>query len=665
MTTSTVEAETGVPPNRSGGAASGPQPNDVKAAPVDPKTQQKLDAKALKELMRPVAPSLTIGRVLAVISAILAVVPYIALVNIGAVLLDAASSGAAVDAAEVNRWIMILIATFTARLFFYFAALLITHLADIKLGHVIRERMVQRFARVPLVWFTSTNSGRIRKALQDDIGTIHHLIAHQPVDGTVATFMPLGLMGYAFYIDWRLGLLAIVTLPLYAAAMGLSMRGMGEKTVQMDQKLGVVSARMVEFVTGITVVKAFGRVGRAHSAYQEAAEEFQEFYYEWVRPLIKVSSLGMSLLAAPLILLINLGGGAWLVHHGYVSAADVLATSLIALLIPYGLEVMMNSAWSAQLAGAAASRLIDLLETPIIDDGAARAVPAGHDVVFENVGYTYGSSDDDGFALQNVSFTLAAGSITALVGPSGSGKSTLATLLARFDDPQSGQIRLGGAPLPQIADLYSHVGFVLQDPQLPAISIRDNIALGRPDASDEQIREAARAARVLEEIEALPNGFDTVYGTDTGLSGGQAQRIAIARAILVDAPVLILDEATALTDPESQHQIQQALSDLVRGKTVLLIAHRPEVIRGVDQIVLVEEGRVVAAGTHDDLMNQPGYAHLWEATTASKRSAGAGQAADAGRVADSRREVEPSAAADHHDGVGSSVVTDSNRGAQA
>ena len=172
-------------------------------------------------------------------------------------------------------------------------------------------------------------------------------------------------------------------------------------------------------------------------------------------------------------------------------------------------------------------------------------------------------------------------------------------------------------PLPQIENLYSHVGFVLQDPQLPSISIRDNIALGRPDATDEQIREAARAARVLEEIEALPGGFDTVYGADTGLSGGQAQRIAIARAVLVDAPVLILDEATTLTDPESQHQIQQALSDLVKDKTVLLIAHRPEAIKGVDQIVLVEDGAVVATGTHDELMSDQRYARLWEATTAS------------------------------------------------
>jgi ATP-binding cassette subfamily B protein len=567
--------------------------------------------------MKPVAAPLLLGRVLAVGSAILAVVPYISLVKIGALLLAAATADTTLNAQEVNRWITILILTFTLRLVFYFAALLITHLADIKLGHLIRERMVHRFSRVPLVWFTSTNSGRVRKALQDDIGTVHHLIAHQPVDGTVAMVMPLALMGYAFLIDWRLGLLAIATLPFYAGAMSLSMRGMGEKTVQMDQKLGIVSARMVEFVTGITVVKAFGQVGRAHRAYQESAEEFQDFYYAWVRPLIRVSSLGTSLLAAPLILLINLGGGTLLVQQGIVTTADVLATSLIALLIPYGLEVMMNSAWSSQLAGAAATRLTDLLETPTLNEDASETTPEGHDVVFTDVTYSYGTTEDIGFALHDVSFTLAEGTITALIGPSGSGKSTIATLLARFDDPHSGQITLGGIPLRQIGNLYAHVGFVLQDPQLPSISIRDNISLGRPDATDEQIYKAARAARIFDEIAALPNGFDTIYGADTGLSGGQAQRIAIARAILVDAPVLILDEATALTDPESQHQIQQALSELVRGKTVLLIAHRPEVIKGVDHIVLVENGAVVATGTHDELLTQPGYAHLWDATTAT------------------------------------------------
>ncbi|MEE4021683.1 ABC transporter ATP-binding protein [Gordonia sp. PKS22-38] len=601
--------------------ATEPDPDTAQAM----KAQQKAGARALKDLMRPVSAQLTIGRILAVVSGILAVFPYVALVNIGVVLLDAYNAGVAVDSDEVGRWIRILVITFALRLLIYFVALLITHFADVKLGHVIQVRLVKRFARVPLAWFTSTNSGRVRKGLQDDIGTIHQLIAHQPVDATNAVAMPVALMIYAFIIDWRLGLLTIATIPLYVAAMGLSMRDMGEKTAEMDQRLSTVSARMVEFVTGISVVKAFGRVGRAHSSYQAAADDFYDFYTDWVKPLIRISALGTSILAVPLVLLINIGVGSILVDNGSVTTADVLATSLIALLIPYALETLMNSMWSQQMAGGAALRLVDLVNTPTLPGNDDRQgdeegdEPRSHDVRFDCVSYSYGSGPDAVLAVDDVSFTLAQGSVTALIGPSGSGKSTIATLLARFDDPLSGEITIGGVSIAALTDLYSHVGFVLQDPQLLGISIRDNIALGRPDATDDDIRTAATAARILDEIESLPSGFDTIYGTDAGLSGGQAQRIAIARALLVDAPILILDEATALTDPESEHQIQQALSTLAQGRTVLVIAHRPEVIKGVDQIVVINGGRVTATGTHDELRDNPDYARLWRDTGADKR----------------------------------------------
>ncbi|MGW4844333.1 ABC transporter ATP-binding protein [Nocardia brasiliensis] len=585
------------------------------------KAQQKAGARALAGLMKPVVAPLMLARLLAVVSGTLAVVPYIALVRIGEVLLSAHTAGADVDGDEVGRWIRILLGAFALRLLIYFVALFVTHSADARLGHLLQVRMVRRFARVPLAWFTSTNSGRVRKALQDEIGTIHHLIAHQPVDGTNAVVMPLALTVYAFVIDWRLGLLSIATLPLYLAAMSLSMSGMGEKTVEMDQRLSTVSARMVEFVTGISVVKAFGRVGKAHRSYQEAAEEFIQFYYEWVKPLIRVSALGTSFLAVPLVLLLNIGVGSVLVHSGSVTVADVLATALIALLIPYAFEVLMHSMWAQQLAGGAALRLADLLDTPALPDQGGKT-PAANDVVFDKVSYSYGAGSAAASAIEDVGFTLREGTVTALVGPSGSGKSTIATLLARFDDPRSGTISIGGVAVADIADLYSRVGFVLQDPQLLALSLRDNIALGRPDATDAEVREAARAAQVLDEIEALPDGFDTIYGKETGLSGGQAQRISIARALLVDAPVLVLDEATALTDPESQHEIQQALSRLVHGRTVLLIAHRPEVIKGVDQIILIDSGRIVATGTHDELLSQPGYARLRESSTPTEVKTG-------------------------------------------
>ncbi|WP_222843804.1 ABC transporter ATP-binding protein [Corynebacterium sp. CNJ-954] len=577
---------------------------------------QNAGTAALRDLLSPVSGSLATGRVLAALSAILSVIPYVALVKIGEVLLHASATGSGVDGLAVRHWLVILIGTFSARLLIYFGALTVTHLADVRVGHTIRGDLVARLARVPLSWFSATNSGRVRKALQDDITTVHQLIAHQPVEGTNAVVMPLALMVYAFIIDWRLGLLSIATIPLYLVSNLVMLRGMGEKTAEMDRKLSDVSARMVEFVTGITVVKAFGQVGRAHSRYQKAADDFYSFYFAWCRPMIRMAALGQSTLAVPLILLVNLGGGAWLVRHDYVSVADVTATSLIALLVPFAIEVGMNSLWSHQLAGQAALRLSTLLGTPVLQDGRAEQETRGHtpgtgkhDVVFENVTFAYDGSDTP--AVDDATFNLREDTVTALVGPSGSGKSTIATLLARFADPDSGSVTIGGIPVADIPELYSHVGFVLQDPQLLGISIRDNIALGRPDASESQIRDAAQAAHVLTEIEALPDGLDTVLGTDSGLSGGQAQRIAIARALLVDAPVLVLDEATALTDPEAQHEIQQALSTLVQGRTVLLIAHRPEVITGVDQIVLIDDGRVIATGDHDSMLSHPGYARLW------------------------------------------------------
>lgn len=202
--------------------------------------------------------------------------------------------------------------------------------------------------------------------------------------------------------------------------------------------------------------------------------------------------------------------------------------------------------------------------------------------------------------------------MTALLGPSGSGKSTLATLIARFADPDSGSIRLGGVDLRQLTEetLYSHVSFVLQDTQLLRATIRDNIALGRPGASIDEVREAARMARIDDFVMSLPEGYDTVIGTDTSLSGGQEQRIAIARALLVDAPVLLLDEATAFADPESEAEIQQALTTLVKGRTVLVIAHRPAAIRGAHRIVVMERGRIQAVGSHEELLDEPHYRAL-------------------------------------------------------
>jgi ATP-binding cassette subfamily B protein len=377
------------------------------------------------------------------------------------------------------------------------------------------------------------------------------------------------------------------------------MRGMGEKTAEMDAKLARVSSTAVEFADGIAVIKAFGRSGQAHARYAEAARDFSCFYLGWVGPMLRASAISEALVSVPVLIVLNIGGGALLVGAGAVTAADVVVTTLIALVLPNTVQIIGRTMWSYQLAGSSAKRLADLLDTPVLEEGATGApdaavhTPAAVDVVFEDVAYSYTGGTN---AVTDVSLTVPAGGVTALVGASGSGKSTLAVLAARFMDPDRGRVLVGGRDVRDIpADqLYRTVSFVLQNPQLLRMSLRDNIRLARPEATDDQVWAAAQSACIADEIRALPDGLDTVWGEGARLSGGQEQRIAIARALVADAPVLVLDEATAATDPDSEAEIQRALSALVVGRTVLVIAHRVESVLGCDRLAVLRDGRVVS-----------------------------------------------------------------------
>lgn len=568
----------------------------------DPRAAHRAGQRAFKELTAPIRGSMTLARVLGVLYGALAVAPYVILVHLGQVLLDAAQSGTSPDEGEVMELLMWLIGAFGVRYSIYFVALTVTHFADVRFGHIVRTRMVSVLATAPLAWFTSTNSGAVRKAIQDDTHDVHTVIAHAPVESAAAVSAPLSLLIYSFVIDWRLGLLSVATLPFYALINAWMMRGMGEKTAEMDRHLARVSATMVEFVSGISVVKAFGTVGRSHERFTRAAEEFSAFYVDWCGPLLKGSALGQATVSPSMILLISTAGGAGLAATGVVSPVQVITCALIALVIPAAIEVLGTTAWAYQIAGAAALRFVDLLSVlPLPAQGTEE--PSGADIDIRGVSFSYGAT----VALDDVSLTIPEGTVTALVGASGSGKSTLATLVARFADPDRGSVRIGGIDVRDIAPevLYRHVSFVLQDPQLLNISVRDNIALGVPGASDEAIWTAAAAARIDDYLRGLPHGLDAVIGEDAHPSGGEAQRIAIARALLVDAPILVLDEATAFTDPESEADIQTALTRLVQGKTVLVIAHRAASIAGVDQIAILDAGKVIAAGTPQQLADHP------------------------------------------------------------
>ena len=548
---------------------------------------------AVKRLSRPVRGWIGVAQLLTVASAVLGVVPYIALVRLGDLLLSAYRTDSPVDADRARGVLMLLLAAYGARLGLYFVALLLTHAADLKMRDGLRRSIVERLSRAPLAWFSGKGSGAVRKAVQDDASMVHTVIAHGPVDKANALVSPLALLVYVFTLDWRLGLLSICTVPMYGLTYSLTLRGMTEKTAEMDGKLERVSSTMVEFIAGIAVVKAFGRVGHAHANYIEQAEKFGKFYRAWAMPLVTTAALSQMWISIPVLLFVNLGGGALLIDAGAVDVPQALAATLIALVLPGTIMTVTTIVWSYQRAGGAAVRLCEMLDVPVLPSAENPRKPDGIRVRVDDVEYSYGQTK----ALKGVSLTLEPGTVTALLGPSGSGKSTLATLIARFDDPDSGSISIGGVDLREMSQetLFSTVSFVLQDAQLLEASVRDNIALGKPDASIEEVREAARVARIDDVVMALPRGYDTVIGGDTALSGGQEQRIAIARAVLLDTPVLILDEATAMADPESEAEIQQALTALAKGKTVLVIAHRPGSIRGADQIVVLEGGRVRAA----------------------------------------------------------------------
>jgi len=587
------------------------------SAPAEAETQQKstMDPKtagaALRALRRPVASLTRLGVVLSALGTLATLVPFVGIAELGRVLLEPGP----VDGAEVWPIAGVVALALVLGWAANGAALSVTHAADHRLQASLRRRIVHRLGRVPLGWYSDTNSGLVRKAAQDDIDDLHHLIAHHDVEMTGAIVLPLGGVAYLCWLDWRLALLAIVTLPVYLVAYGSMMRGFVRKMVELDAGVARVSAAIVEFVYGITVVKVFGQAKRAHRAYDDAVGEFGDKYAGWVRPMLKLEALTSMALSAPVVALVSLAGGIWFVAEGWVTPIEALAEVLVAMVIPTTLLVLNQGITAQHKATAAASRIVALLDVPPLPIPEQPREPAGHDVEFDDVSFAYEGTDT---VVSGISLHCLPGTVTALVGGSGAGKSTLAKLVPRFYDVTSGAVRVGGVDVRHIAPevLYRKVGFVLQDVRLLHGTVAENLRLGRPDTTEDEMIAAATAARIHDRVLALPRGYDSVIGDDAIFSGGEAQRISIARALLADTSILVLDEATAYADPESEAQIQDALSVLARGRTVLVIAHRLATIAGVDKIVVLDGGVVVEQGTQEELIAADGrYARMWDAYT--------------------------------------------------
>ncbi|WP_144655481.1 ABC transporter ATP-binding protein [Achromobacter dolens] len=570
----------------------------------------------LRQVLSPIRGQLIAAAVLASLGTMLTLVPLAGVTHIAQLLLAGLDAG---DASQASRraelwWVAgASVASLFTGMALVSAGELTAHLADNRITHHLRLAVARRLAQAPLGWFTGRASGEVKQAMQDDIATLHSLTAHfYTAVGRAAGAIGLSVI-YLFALDWRMALAALLPFPGFFLFLRRAMKAGGAEMQTFITRLERLNGATVEFVGGMPVVKAFSASGKAHRGYHEAVDGLAEAFSRFTRPLVAAMAHAHAMIAPVTVLGVALASGALFVGLGWIAPVEVLPFALVAPGICAPVLLLHTLLHDLGSATAAAQRVLALLETPVLAAPAPGhgATPAGHEVRFENVAYAY---DGKRQALSGISFTLEPGTVTAIVGASGAGKSTLARLLLRFFDPTAGRITLGGVDLRQIetGQLYRRVGFVLQEVRLIHASVHDNIALGRPAASRHEVEAAARAANIHERILALPRGYDSMVGEDAQLSGGERQRVSIARAVLLDAPVLVCDEATAAADAGNEVAIQEALSRFAQGRTLMVIAHRLDTVMHADRILVLEDGAIVEQGRHDALLALGGrYARLW------------------------------------------------------
>lgn len=565
-----------------------------------------MTGRAVRQVLRPVRGAMAVGIALASVGAAASIPAYVGLLR----LTEALRSGT-----EIRDPMVLLVSGLGAQALLAALALLVTHVADVRLQAQLRRRLADKLARLPLGWFDERSTGRVRHLLQNDVDALHQLVAHAVVEFVTGTLTPLAGIGFCFWLDWRLGLMTLLPLLTYPALfMLVAPRGNRDTMEQINASSTRISSAIVEYVNGIAVLKIFGRAQEGSRTFAEASRDYRSTFVRLVRPQMRAHAIASATLTAPVVAAAMLAVGLFGVQRSWFGPDSVLVAMVVAILVPASFVTFMAGTQLREQATAAADRIVEVLQTEELAEPAEPRSPNGHDLRVDGVTFRYQQAGPP--AVDDVSFTVAQGSVTALVGASGSGKSTLAALVCRFRDVDSGRIRIGGVDVREMGEdtLRQTVSTVLQDVQLLGVSIRDNIRLARPEVSDDVVIGAARAVGIHDEIVALPRGYDSVVGRDARLSGGQAQRVCIARTLVADAPILVLDEATSATDPESESLIQQALERVSRGRTVLVVAHRLHTVRGADQIVVLDGGRVIEQGRHDELLELGGrYAELWDA----------------------------------------------------
>ncbi len=514
-------------------------------------------------------------------------------------------------------WCLVALAGFCLRALLYALALSMSHKATFSILKEIRERILQKLPKMPLGTVVDTPSGEMKQIIVDQVESMERPLAHLLPEMTSNLLAPVCILLYLFFLDWRMALLSIVSIPVGMALMMGVMKNYGKQYEGSVKVTQAMNATIVEYIGGIEVIKAFNQGKNSYAKFAQRVRANAAYFYNWMKSCQLPISFSKAISPTTLITILPVG---WLLYQsGSLSVETFITVIILSLGIAGPLLAAMDFVDSLAKVGTIVGE-VDAILNGEEQIHATRPVSLpNRDIAVERVSFGY---HEDAEVLHDVSLSIPSGSMVAFVGPSGGGKSTIAKLIGGFWDVKKGRITLGGRDLRDIplAQLYSKVAFVSQDNYLLDDTVRENIRMGRLDASDAEVEAVARAAGCDAFIRALENGYDTkVGGGGAHLSGGERQRIAIARAMLKNAPIVILDEATAYIDPENEAVVQRAVAKLVEDKTVIVIAHRLSTITDADRIFVIDGGRVAASGTHEQLLKDSElYREMWRAHIGAK-----------------------------------------------
>lgn len=559
-----------------------------------------------------------LSAILSSLASIASFVPYIAVYFIIVSIIQVYPDLDGLNMSEVMGYGWLALGGIIANILLYFLSIFCSHIAAFGTLYELKIKFSEHITKIPLGYHLTIGSGRFRKIMDDNIESVEGFIAHQFPDFVASVTAPVVMVILLFAIDWRFGLASLVgiILAFIVQFMGYGSGAMKENMEKYQVALEDMNNASVEYVRGMPVVKAFNQTANSFERLKHAITEYTQWVLKFSLGWQNCMPAFTTIINNIYLVLIPVG---ILIGSNTSDFKTFLMTFVFYLLFVPAVAGVLNkimyvSESFMQINGNVA-RMDEIFNIPVLPETENSKKPENNDIVFDKVSFSYTGKEND-LAIQNVSFKAKQGEITAIVGPSGGGKSTIANLISRFWDVTTGSIKIGNVDIRDIAmnDLMKHVSFVFQDIFLFKQSIYDNIGMGNPNATKEQIIQASKAAQCHDFIMKLPNGYDTVIGTKgIHLSGGERQRIAIARAIIKDAPIIVLDEATAFSDPENEYLIQKAFEKLMQNKTVIIIAHRLSTIRNADKILVMEKGHLVECGNHDSLIQRNGrYFQMWQ-----------------------------------------------------